>query len=66
LRLAPTDVEARVQYGRHLLRLGRTAEALQQLQVARREDPASALVLSWVSAAFRQLGQRDSALVASD
>ena len=65
LRLAPTDVEAHVQYGRHLLRLGQTAEALQQLQVARREDPASALVLSWVSGAFRLLGQRDSALVAS-
>jgi eukaryotic-like serine/threonine-protein kinase len=65
LSLAPTDVEAHVQYGRHLLRLGRDGEALQQLQVARREDPASALVLSWVSAAFRLLGQRDSALVAS-
>ena len=34
--------------------------------MARREDPASALVLSWMSAAFRSLGQRDSALVTSE
>jgi serine/threonine-protein kinase len=65
LRLAPTDVEAHVQYGRHLLRVGRTAEALHELRVARRDDPASAVVLSWVSAAFRLLGRLDSALVVS-
>jgi len=66
LRLAPTDVEAHVQYGRHLLGKQRPAEALQQFEMARREDPASALVLSWVSAAFSSLGQRDSALVTSE
>ncbi len=66
LRLAPTDVEAHVQYGRHLLGKQRPAEALQQFEMARREDPASALVLSWVSAAFSSLGQRDSALVSSE
>jgi serine/threonine-protein kinase len=66
LSLAPTDVEAHVQYGRHLLHLARNAEALQQFEMARREDPASALVLSWMSAAFRSLGQRDSALVTSE
>jgi serine/threonine-protein kinase len=67
LRLAPTDVEAHVQYGRHLLfHLSRPAEALQQFEMARREDPASALVLSWVSSGFSAVGQRDSALVASE
>ena len=65
LRLAPTDVEAHVQYGRQLLHLGQTAEALQQFQIARKEDPASPLVLSWVSCAFRLLGQLDSARVVS-
>jgi serine/threonine-protein kinase len=63
LRLSPADVEAHVQYGRHLLHLGQAAEALQQFQMARSEDPASPLVLSWVTAAFNVLGQKDSALV---
>jgi serine/threonine-protein kinase len=65
LRLSPNDVEARVQYGRQLLHLSRPAEALQQFQMARREDPASPLVLSWVANAFRLLGQQDSALTVS-
>ena len=34
--------------------------------MARKEDPASPLVLSWVADAFRQLGQKDSALVVSE
>lgn len=62
LRLSPSEVEARVQYGRHLLHLSQPAEALQQFQMARRDDPASALVLSWVGDAFWMLGQTDSAL----
>jgi TolB-like protein len=63
LRLAPSDVEAHVQYGRHLLHLGQTTEGLQQFQMARKEDPVSPLVLSWVGGAFRLHGQKDSALV---
>jgi tetratricopeptide (TPR) repeat protein len=65
LSLAPTDVEAHVQYGRHLLHLGRTADALQQFQMARKDDPASPLVLGWLSYAFGLLGQQDSALTIS-
>jgi tetratricopeptide (TPR) repeat protein len=65
LRLSPNDVEAHVQYGRHLLHLARPAEALQQFQMARREDPASPLVLGWVAGAFGLLGQMDSALTVS-
>jgi len=65
LRLSPTDVEAHVQYGRLLLFLSRHAEALQQFQMARREDPASPLVLTWVATAFGLLGQMDSALTVS-
>jgi len=59
----PRDVEARVQFARHLLFRGRHDEALQQLRVARSEDPASALVLSWMSYAYYLDGQQDSALV---
>jgi tetratricopeptide (TPR) repeat protein len=65
LRLAPSDVEAHVQYGRNLLYRGQTAEALQQFQLARRDDPASPLVLSWVADAYFLLGARDSALSVS-
>ncbi|MEO7361730.1 MAG: protein kinase, partial [Gemmatimonadaceae bacterium] len=60
------DVEARVQYGRHLLIRGRTNDALLQFQAAREDDPASALVLSWVSYAYYFLRRRDSARVISD
>ncbi len=56
------DVEARVQYGRHLVFRDRVPEALGQLLAARREDPASAVVLSWVSYAYYIGGQLDSAL----
>ena len=56
------DVEARVQYGRHLLFRLRNAEAMTHFRAARAEDPASALVLSWMSAAYYLAGQLDSAL----
>ena len=60
------DVEARVQYGRHLLFRDRAADALTQLLAARREDPASATVVSWVAYTYYVLGQLDSAVVESD
>ncbi len=59
------DVEARVQYGRHLLFRDRATEALGQFLAARAEDPASALVSSWVSYAYYVKGQLDSAVVES-
>jgi len=66
VRLDPRDVEARVQYARNLLyRLRNPSEALIQLRAARVEDPASALVLSWMSAAYMVAGQLDSALAES-
>lgn len=59
------NVEARVQYARHLLFRGRHDEALTHLRVARAQDPASALVLSWLSYAYFLNGQQDSALAES-
>jgi serine/threonine-protein kinase len=59
------NVEARVQYARHLLFRGFHAEALTQLRAARAVDATSALVLSWMSYAYFLNGQRDSALVES-
>jgi tetratricopeptide (TPR) repeat protein len=66
VRLAPHDVEARVQYGRHLLFRGRTADALAQFQAARADDPASSLVLGWVAYTFFVAKKLDSARVISE
>jgi serine/threonine-protein kinase len=60
-----SDVEPLVQYGRYLLFRERTAEALDQFLAARRTEPASALVRSWVSYAYSLNGQMDSAIVES-
>jgi serine/threonine-protein kinase len=59
------NVEALVQYARHLLFIGRTDEAMRQLQRARAEDPASALVLSWVAAGWFLQKELDSAMAES-
>ena len=63
--LEPRNVEARIQYTRHLLFRGRAAEALREVLVARVEDPASAIVLSWAAYAYFLDGQEDSALAES-
>jgi serine/threonine-protein kinase len=65
IRLDSRHIEARVQYARYLLFLGRHAEGLAQLRAARAVDPASALVLGWVGYAFFLEGKLDSALVES-
>jgi serine/threonine-protein kinase len=62
VRLNPHDVEARVQLGRYFLAHGRLREGLAQVRRAREDDPASALVSSWVAYAFYLGGQLDSAL----
>ncbi len=65
IALEPRAVEARVQYGRHLLFRNRLADALSQFLTARNEDAASALVSSWVSYSYYIGGQLDSAFVES-
>jgi serine/threonine-protein kinase len=60
------DVEARVQYGRLLLARSRVAAAKGQFTQALADEPASALVHSWVSYAWLVEGRLDSALVESD
>ena len=62
---SPSDVEPLVQYGRYLLFREQPAEALRQLLIARRTEPASALVRSWVSYAYSIQGHMDSAIVES-
>ncbi|MEO7521291.1 MAG: hypothetical protein ABIW79_05690, partial [Gemmatimonas sp.] len=62
----PRDVEARVQFGRHLLFRDSIAAGLREFIHARSQDPASALVSSWLSYAYFLSGQADSALAASN
>jgi TolB-like protein len=62
LRLDERNVEARLQYARHLMMRGRPREALGQLRAAKVEDPASAVVLSMTGYAYYLDGQMDSAL----
>jgi eukaryotic-like serine/threonine-protein kinase len=59
------DIEPLVQYGRHLLFRAQVAAALDQFLLARRTEPASALVSSWLSYAYFLHGQMDSAVVES-
>jgi TolB-like protein len=65
IRLEPRNVEARIQYARHLLFRGRPTDALREVLVARAEDPASSIVLAWTSYAYFLDGQKDSALAES-
>ena len=62
----PDDVEPLIQYGRILSQVGRAPEALKQFLLARRVEPASALVSSHVSFIYYFLGQMDSAVVESE
>jgi eukaryotic-like serine/threonine-protein kinase len=62
---APDDIDPPVQYSRYLLARGRSADAVRQLLTARRTEPASALISSWLAYAYFLNGQMDSALVES-
>jgi len=57
----PGDIEPLVQYGRYMLHQGRADDALKQFLIARRSEPSSALVSSWVAATYYYQGQMDSA-----
>ncbi|MEO7964194.1 MAG: tetratricopeptide repeat protein [Gemmatimonadaceae bacterium] len=63
LRIDDEDVEAHVQYGRFFLNTGKRGAALEQFRLARQRDPASPLVLSWLSWGFAVIGEQDSALI---
>ncbi len=65
LRLDGRDVEAIMQYARHLRNRGRIAEAIRELRAARAADPASAGVLSQGAYLFYLDHQLDSALTES-
>jgi serine/threonine protein kinase/tetratricopeptide (TPR) repeat protein len=61
----PNDIEPLVQYGRYMLHQGRSGDALKQFLLARRTEPASALVSSWVAFTYYVQDRMDSALVES-
>ncbi len=51
----------RMQYGRHLIRVGRLDDALTQLRIATRLDPLSATAFVWLAHVYSMLGRADSA-----
>jgi TolB-like protein/tRNA A-37 threonylcarbamoyl transferase component Bud32 len=61
----PHDVEARLQYGRHLLARGRLADGTTQFRAAVEDDPQSAIVAANYAAAWLTVGQVDSAIFQS-
>ena len=65
IRLDARDVDALIQYARHLRNRGLLSEAMKPLRVARAEDPASAVVLSQVAYGYYLNRQMDSALAES-
>jgi serine/threonine-protein kinase len=65
IRLDGRNVEARVQYARHLRFRGRYRESLSHLRAAMAEDPASALVLSQLAYGYYLNHQMDSAQIQS-
>ena len=62
IRLEPHNAEARLQYARYLLTVGRSDEAMQGLRLAYAEDPASAVILAIMASAYLTNGQLDSAV----
>ena len=66
LALDPDNVAVRQTYARILIHQNRAAEALEQLQQARKVERMSPVILPWLSYANFLLGQRDSALAQSE
>ena len=62
----PSDVGARVTYGRYLVTVGRARDAIGQLKEAKRIERVSALVSAWLAYAYYQNGQTDSAIVEAE
>jgi predicted Zn-dependent protease len=56
-------VEPLLQIARYLIFRGRPAEAIQQLSLAKKTEPASALISGWLAYAYYVSGQMDSAVV---
>ena len=62
ITLEPDNVEARVGFGRFLIQFGSSADALVQLDSARKLDPLSPVLSAWASIALFYEGLVDSAL----
>jgi serine/threonine protein kinase/tetratricopeptide (TPR) repeat protein len=63
--LEPDNVAARQTFARWLVDWGRTADAMDQLNQARKLERLSPLISAWLSYAFFASGQTDSALAQS-
>jgi tetratricopeptide (TPR) repeat protein len=66
LTLEPNSVAARLAYARFLIIRGRSADAVDQLQRARKLERVSPLISGWLSYGFFATGHPDSALAESE
>jgi eukaryotic-like serine/threonine-protein kinase len=62
----PGNSSARQNYARHLVLRNHPAEAIEQFELARKDDPTSPLISAWLAYAFFLDGRRDSALAESE
>jgi len=60
---APGDVEPLLQIARYLIFRGRPAESIKYLLLAKKTEPASALISGWLAYAYYVNRQMDSAVV---
>jgi tetratricopeptide (TPR) repeat protein len=60
---APGDVEPLLQVARYLIFRGRPAESIKYLLLAKKTEPASALISGWLAYAYYVNRQMDSAVV---
>lgn len=62
----PSDMNARITYGRYLVTVGRSSDAIAQLTEARRLERVSSLASAWLAYAYFQRGQMDSARIEAE
>jgi serine/threonine-protein kinase len=66
IELEPDNSSARQNFARHLVLRGHAAEAIEQFERARKDDPTSPLISTWLAYAFFLEGRSDSALAESE
>ncbi len=66
IQIDPNEVNTRVQYARFLLTVGRTKDAIGELQRARQLDPLSPVQSSWIAYAMYAQGNEAQALAEID
>jgi serine/threonine-protein kinase len=62
IAINPGDVSAHTQYARYLIYTGKPAEALDELRLAERLEPYSAVIFAWIAGCETLLGRHTEAI----